>query len=160
MAVTLRTELRPGDIGWIIYRHGVVYAHEYGFDHTFEAYVAGPLADFVRSPSGRDRIWVAEQDGHLIGYIAIVGVSSKTAQLRWFLVEPSARGSGLGKRLLREAVAFCRECGYESIFLMTVSALAAAAHLYESVGFEKVEERPGRQWGVDVVEEKYELALK
>lgn len=158
-AVTLRTELRPGDIGWIVSAHGLVYAREWGFDHTFEAYVACPLAECVRAASARDRIWLAERDGRIIGCIAIVAASPQTAQLRWFLVEPGARGHGLGKRLLREAIAFCKACGYESIVLWTVQALAAAAHLYQSCGFRKVEEKPGRRWGVDVIEEKYELAL-
>jgi GNAT superfamily N-acetyltransferase len=158
-AVALRTDLRPGDIGWIVHRHGVLYAREYGFDPTFEAYVAGPLAELVRSPSPRDRIWIAERDRCIVGCIAIVAAGPRTAQLRWFLVEPEARGGGLGKRLLRETVAFCRTRGYDAVILWTVSALAAAAHLYRSAGFRKVEEKPGRRWGVDVVEEKYELVL-
>lgn len=159
-AVTLRTDLKSGDIGWIIYLHGVVYDRECGFDPTFEAYVAGPLADCVRSASARNRIWIAEREGRIVGCIAIVALSPQTAQLRWFLVEPSARGGGLGKKLLQEAVAFCKRCGYESIILWTVRGLAAAAHRYESVGFQKVEEKPGRRWGVDVVEEKYALMLE
>jgi GNAT superfamily N-acetyltransferase len=159
-SITLRTDLHPGDLGWIVYLHGVVYAAEHGFDPTFEAYVAGPLADCVRAGSGRDRIWIAEQKGRIVGCIAIVAASEQTAQLRWFLVEPGARGTGLGKKLLHEAIAFSRECGYESIILWTVSALTAAAHLYRSAGFVKVEENPTRPWGVDVTEEKYELALR
>jgi ribosomal protein S18 acetylase RimI-like enzyme len=156
-AVTLRHDLRPGDLGYLVYLHGTVYAREHGFDPTFEAYVAGPLAAFVRTRSERDRLWIAERGDRIVGCIAVVGTSAKEAQLRWFLVDPSARGLGLGKRLLREAVAFAKRCGYESIFLWTVSALTAAAHLYRSAGFEKVEERPGRQWGVEVVEERYVL---
>lgn len=158
-AVTLRTELKPGDIGTIIYLHGILYAHEYGFDHTFEAYVATPLAQFVRTPSAGERIWIAEQDRRIVGCIAIVGVSTQVAQLRWFLVDPRARGMGLGKKLLNEAIAFCHTCGYRSIILWTVSTLAAAIHLYLEAGFVKVEEKPGRQWGVDLIEEKYELVL-
>ncbi len=158
-ASVLRTDLKPGDIGAIVQMHGVLYAREYGFDHTFEAYVAGPLAEFACSASPQERLWIAERDGRIIGCIAIVAASPQTAQLRWFLVEPSARGTGLGKRLLHEAVAFCRDCDYQSIVLWTVSALTAAAHLYRSAGFKKVEEKPGRMWGVDVVEEKYELRL-
>ncbi len=79
--------------------------------------------------------------------------------MRWYLVDPSARGLGLGRKLLHEAVAFCKECRYESVFLWTISALAAAARLYLSAGFEKVEQKPGTHWGVDVVEEKYVLRL-
>jgi N-acetylglutamate synthase-like GNAT family acetyltransferase len=157
--LTIRTTLEPGDLGSVIHLHGVVYAREYGFDPTFEAYVAGPLAEFVRSRTDRDRLWIAERGGRIVGCTAIVGTSAKEAQLRWFLVDPSARGLGLGTRLLHEAVAFAKDCGYESIFLWTVSALTAAARLYRSAGFAKVQERPARQWGVEVVEEKYRLCF-
>jgi len=157
--VTLRTELKPGDIGTIIYLHGIIYAQEYGFDHTFEAYVAAPLSECARAASAYERIWIAERDGRIVGCIAIVAVSAQVAQLRWFLVDPSARGVGLGKELLNEAIAFCRQVGYQSVILWTVSTLAAAIHLYLEAGFRKVEEKPGRQWAVDLIEEKYELVL-
>jgi ribosomal protein S18 acetylase RimI-like enzyme len=157
---TVRYDLRPGDLGAVVSLHGRVYAAEQGFDLTFEAYVAGPLAECVRSGSDRDRLWLAERDGRLVGCIAIVGTSDREAQLRWFLVEPSARGQGLGRRLLEEALGFSKARGYESIFLWTVSALTAAAQLYRAAGFEKVEERPGRHWGVTVVEERYVLRLR
>jgi GNAT superfamily N-acetyltransferase len=156
--VTVRTTLVPGDLGSLVRLHGLVYAREHGFDVTFEAYVAGPLADFVRRRTDRDRLWIAERAGRIVGSIAVVGTSEQEAQLRWFLVDPSARGLGLGTGLLREAVAFARGSGYGTLFLWTVSALTAAARRYRSFGFEKVEERPSRQWGVDVVEERYVLA--
>jgi len=156
---SFRTDIRPGDIGSIVYLHGVIYAQERGFDPTFEAYVAGPLSEFVLSGNKRQRVWIAERDGRIVGCIAIVAASPRTAQIRWFLVEPSTRGTGLGKRLLGEAVAFCKECGYSDVFLWTESALTAAAHLYQTAGFHKTEEKPGRMWGVDLIEEKYELRL-
>ena len=155
--VTIRHDLRPGDLGAIVQLHGTVYAREHGFDATFEAYVAEPLAVLVRTQSPRDRLWIAERDHRMIGCIAIVGVSDKEAQLRWFLVDPSARGLGLGKYLIGNAVAYCRECGYESIFLWTVRSLETAAHLYRSVGFQAIEANPEKRWGVDVIEEKYVL---
>jgi len=157
--VTLRTDLRPGDIGCVVRLHGVVYARECGFDPTFEAHVAGPLAAFARAGSARERLWLAERHGQIVGCIAIVAASPRVAQLRWFLVDPSARGTGVGRRLLLEAVAFCQACGYRSIMLWTVSGLAAAAHLYQSAGFRKVAEKPGRKWGVAVIEEQYRLTL-
>jgi GNAT superfamily N-acetyltransferase len=155
---TLRHDLRPGDLGSVVSLHGIVYAREYGFNVTFEAYVAGPLAEFVLHPTQRGRLWLAECGPRLVGCIAMVPAGPQ-AQLRWYLVEPSARGSGLGKQLLGEAVAFARACGYESVFLWTVGALSAAAHLYQSVGFEKVEDQPAERWGVHVVEQKYVLRL-
>jgi GNAT superfamily N-acetyltransferase len=157
--IAVRTVPRPGDLGFIVSLHGTLYAREYGFDPTFEAYVAGPLAEFVRSDSPRQRLWIAERDGRGVGCVAIVAAAPETAQLRWFLVDPSARGAGLGRRLLGEALSFAGDCGYERVILWTVGALTAAAHLYRAAGFRKVEEKAGRMWGVDVVEEKYELVL-
>lgn len=157
--ITVRADLRPGDLGSIVSLHGVLYAQERGFDPSFEAYVAGPLSDFVRSDTERQRLWIAERNGRMVGCVAIVAASPGTAQLRWFLVDPSCRGLGLGKRLLADAVAFCRDCGYAEVFLWTESALMTARHLYLSAGFRKTEEKSGRMWGVDLVQEKYELHL-
>lgn len=157
-AFRVRTELLPGDIGTVVYQHGIIYSREWGFDASFEPYVAAPLAQFALSRTERDRLWIAEREGRFAGCIAIVGTSAKEAQLRWFLVDASARGSGLGKWLLHEAIAFARACGYRSIVLWTVSALSTATHLYRSAGFRKVGEKPG-YWGVPVIEEKYELAF-
>jgi GNAT superfamily N-acetyltransferase len=157
-AVALRHDVRPGDLGAIVRLHGTVYARENGFDTTFEAYVAGPLAEFALRRSDRERLWIAERDGGLAGCVAVVAAGSE-AQLRWFLVEPSARGAGLGRRLLGEAVAFAAGCGYPSMFLWTVAALEPAARLYRSFGFELAEERAGTRWGVSVVEQRYTLRL-
>jgi GNAT superfamily N-acetyltransferase len=155
----VRTDLRPGDLGSVVRLHGVVHGRECGFDASFEAYVAGPLAEFVLAASPRQRLWLAERGGDLVGCVAIVEASAEEAQLRWFLVDPSARGAGLGKALLGEAIAFARAAAYRSVMLWTVSSLAAAASLYRSAGFRLVEEIPGRRWGVDVVEQRYDLAL-
>ncbi len=159
-AWTLRSELRPGDLGEIVRLHGTIYSREYGFDPTFEAYVAGPLAEFVQARTDRDRLWIAEHSEGIAGCAAVMGTSSREAQLRWFLVIPSMRGQGLGRALLHKALEFCRQRAYESVFLWTVSALTVAARLYQRVGFTKVEERPGRLWGVDVVEEKYVILFR
>jgi ribosomal protein S18 acetylase RimI-like enzyme len=138
-------------LGYIVYLHGVIYARERGFDPTFEAYVAGPLSELVRMLNPRERLWIAERNGQIVGCCRR-GCLSRTAQLRWFLVDPSARGTGLGKKLLEEAIAFSKNCGYAEIVLWTESALSVAAHLYQSAGFRKVEEKPGYRWGVDLVE--------
>jgi GNAT superfamily N-acetyltransferase len=158
--VVLRDELRPGDVGEIVRLHGLVYAAEQRFDATFEAYVAGPLAAFVLEGSPRSRLWVAEQGGQIVGSVAIVAAEGDAAQLRWYLVVPEARGHGLGTRLLDVALAFAREQGYGRVHLWTVSALEAAARRYRDAGFTRVESRPGRRWGVDVVEERHELPLR
>lgn len=159
-AVVIRTELRPGDLGAIVALHGLLYAKEHGFDATFEAYVAGPLGEFAQRRSGRERIWIADNGARIVGSIAIVAASPALALLRWYLVDPEARGQGLGATLLHEAVAFCRASGYASIHLWTVSSLRAAARLYEAGGFRVLEEKPGRRWGVDVVEQRYGLELR
>jgi GNAT superfamily N-acetyltransferase len=158
-AIPIRTTLTPGDVGAIVRMHGLVYSREHGFDATFEAYVAAPLAEFARHRSLRERIWIAEGGAGIAGVVAIVDAGDGVAQLRWFLVDPAARGLGLGTALLSHAVAFARESGYTSIILWTVRALEAAARLYRAEGFRLVEERPGRHWGLDVIEERYELEL-
>jgi GNAT superfamily N-acetyltransferase len=159
-ALLIRMELRPGDLGAIIGLHGRVYAEEYGFDPTFEAYVAGPLGELGERRGTRERIWIAESGAGIVGSIAIVEASPSVALLRWYLVDRKARGNGLGTALLSQAVAFSRAAGYASIDLWTVSALTAAARLYEAAGFRILEERPGRRWGVDVVEQRYGLELR
>lgn len=160
MGETVRTEIRPGDLAAIISLHGLLYDREYGFDVRFEAHVAEPLGRAVRRGlTDRERIWLMEHDGELVGTIAIVEESAGTAQLRWFLVAPEARGHGLGRSLLDQAIAFSRDAGYEKIILWTVSALTNAARLYRKAGFRKVEEHPGRPWGREVVEEKYEMVV-
>jgi N-acetylglutamate synthase-like GNAT family acetyltransferase len=156
----IRMTLRPGDIGTIIRLHGVTYSREYGFDSRFEAYVAGPLSKFVECPHSRQRIWIAEVESHIIGCIAIVQVDQQTAQLRWFLVDPAYRRRGLGHRLMTEAINFSRAQQFQTVVLWTVSELESAARLYQQFGFQKTETTPVHLWGVDVIQEKYELQLQ
>ena len=158
-AVTLRSKVYDGDVEAIVRMHGEVYAEEYGFNEEFEQYVTGPLAAFSKSPTDRERLWIAERGGKIVGCIAIVTSEPSVAQLRWFLVRPEARRSGLGWRLMKEAITFSRRRKYKTIRLWTVSLLTAAAHLYTKVGFRLVEKIPGHKWGVDVVEERYEVQL-
>lgn len=156
----LRSTLRPGDIGAIVRLHGLVYAAEYGWDPTFEALVAQGLGAFAAAGERADaRLWIAERDGGVAGCIAIVGQADGTAQLRWFVVDAECRGLGIGRRLIGEALAFCRERGFRSVFLWTVKGLEAAAHLYLSAGFRVTEERTHERRGVALTEQRYDLPL-
>jgi GNAT superfamily N-acetyltransferase len=159
--VTIRHDLRPGDMGRVITQHAEIYANEYGFDHGFEAYAAETFAEFGRQiRPDRDRLWLAERDGQLVGSIGILGREDGVAQLRWFLVDRSARGTGLGRRLVSEALAFCRATGYRSVYLWTVPELEAAAHLYRTAGFRLTETKPpATLWGASLTEQRYDLAL-
>jgi GNAT superfamily N-acetyltransferase len=155
--ICIRNELAPGDVGYLTYLHGVLYADEHGWDHTFEAYVAGPLAEFATSHTNRDRIWIVEKDDTVAGSIAIVGASTEQAQIRWFLLHPDLRGQGLGRMLMDVAIRFSKAQGYSMIFLWTTSDLVAAAKLYESFGFLITEEATHDIWGATVTEQRYEL---
>jgi N-acetylglutamate synthase-like GNAT family acetyltransferase len=158
--VSIRHDLRPGDVGYMTYLHGTLYAPEQGWDHTFDAYVAIPLSEFAKSKSPRERIWIVEKEGRIIGSAAIVKFSEKEAQLRWLLLHPEVRGRGLGRRLVEDALDFCRDVGYSSVFLWTVNTLPIAAQLYQSVGFKQTDELTHELWGSTVTEVRYELALR
>jgi GNAT superfamily N-acetyltransferase len=159
--IQIRTDIRPGDIGYLVYLHGLLYAHEYQLDHTFEGYVAAGLGEFAKAYDERkDRLWLAEADDRIVGSIAIVGQPDNSSQLRWFLVHPDARGTGLGRRLVEEALDFCRERRFELVFLWTLSGLPAAAHLYKAAGFERTQQQTHEIWGALRTEERHELKIK
>ena len=161
-AATIRHEMRPGDLGRILYLHGTLYAAEYGWDHTFEVYVVGPLAAFALRKDPRERIWLVEAENRVYGCIAIVGSAESegsAAQLRWFLLHPRLRGQGLGRNLLGQALEFARRVGYRSVHLSTARDLVAAAALYREAGFQLTEEVTHPMWGQDVCEQKYDLVL-
>lgn len=151
--------LEPGDLGSIVTQHGLLYAKEYGFDASFEPYVAEPLAQFAKRSSERERIWLVKQQGALLGCICICENSMAEAQLRWFFLDPIARGKGLGKRLMDEAITFCAEHDYEKVILWTVAGLAASKSLYLRYGFELVKEYPCELWGKPLLEQCYEKSL-
>jgi GNAT superfamily N-acetyltransferase len=156
----VRCDLQPGDMGYVVYLHAVIYAKECGFDHTFEGYVAAGLAEFAQSfKPNKDRLWIAAIGDQIIGSIAVFGRSESEAQLRWFLVHPSYRGLGLGKTLFHEALQFCKKCGYKTIFLWTISDLDTARYIYTSAGFKKTEEITHQIWGKLLTEERYDLWL-
>lgn len=151
---------RPGDIGWVIHRHGFIYAAEYGWDATFEAMVAKVAAAFIEDfRPGRDRCWIAEREGRIVGSAFVVEASETVAQLRMVYVEPDARGCGLGRRLVREAMAFARDAGYRRMTLWTNDVLVAARALYEGEGFAKVAEQRYRGFGRELTGETWERDL-
>ena len=156
----IRNHLRPGDIGAIIYLHGILYAREYDFDHTFEPYVAAPLAEFVKKQNKREQIWIVEKEERVLGSVAIVRFSEHQAQLRWLILHPDLRGLGIGRQLVEEAVEFCRNSGYSSVFLWTVDFLGAALKIYTAAGFTLTETSTHEIWGKTLTEERYDLQLK
>jgi DNA-binding MarR family transcriptional regulator/N-acetylglutamate synthase-like GNAT family acetyltransferase len=158
-AYTLRP-LRPGDIGWVTHRHGVLYAAEYGYDNRFEALVAEIAAHFVQAfDVERERCWIAERDGEILGCVFLVGKARTVAKLRLLLVEPGARGLGLGARLVDECIAFARHAGYRKIVLWTQSELLAARRIYEQRGFRRIAEEAHKSFGRDLVAETWALKL-
>lgn len=151
---------RPGDMGWVVHRHGLLYAQEYGWDEHFEALVAGIVSKFIAHYDPKnERCWIAEKDGEIVGSVFIVKHSKAAAQLRLLLVEPHARGLGIGARLVDECVRFARQAGYRKIVLWTNSVLVAARHLYAKARFRLVRKERHHSFGHDLVGETWELKL-
>jgi GNAT superfamily N-acetyltransferase len=161
MGVEIRVADQPGDLGWIVWQHGEVYAEQFGWDTSFEAMVAEVVADYARGGDERARGWIAEVDGRRIGCILCVPLPEepRTAQLRVLLVTPDGRGLGAGTALVDECVAFARTAGYQAMTLFTTANLVSARRIYQAAGFELVDEEPQHRFGTDVVGQHWRLEL-
>ena len=159
--VSIRTELRPGDMGMVIHQHGDYYGREHGFGVRFEAYVARGLAEFHEQyDAARDRAWICEHAGRMVGFLLLMHRPDDAAQLRYFLVMPGYRGIGLGRKLMELFMKFMADCGYRSAYLWTVDELPVAAALYRRFGFRLTEEKPSTAFGKRLREQRYDLAVR
>jgi DNA-binding MarR family transcriptional regulator/GNAT superfamily N-acetyltransferase len=151
---------RPGDMGWIVHRHGVLYFDQFGYDERFEALVAGVVSDFIKNPKPqRERCWIAERDGEIVGTVMVVEKTKTVSQLRLLLVEPTARGLGIGRRLVQEVIDFSRRAGYKRVRLWTQSELTSARKIYKAAGFEIVGKEGHESFGRKLNAEVWELDL-
>jgi GNAT superfamily N-acetyltransferase len=157
--ISIRTELKPGDMGYVIYMHGNLYKKEYDYGIQFESYVAKGLCEFwEKYHPERNRVWVCEHDGRMIGFLLLMD-RGKAAQLRYFLIQPEYRGIGLGSKLMSLYMDFLQGCGYKESYLWTTHELSTAAFLYKRVGFQLKEEKESTAFGKLLKEQRYDLVL-
>jgi peptidyl-dipeptidase Dcp len=156
--ITIRTELKPGDIGYVIYLHGHLYKKEYNYGIGFESYVAEGLAEFYHHYNPvKDRVWICEYKNEIAGFLLLMHRENNSAQLRYFLLVPEYRGMGLGKKLMELYMEFYHSCGYTSSYLWTTNELHAAASLYQRFGFKLTYEKASTAFGKPVKEQRYDL---
>lgn len=157
--ISIRTELKPGDMGYVIYMHGKLYKKEYDYEIQFENYVAKGLCEFYdKYNPERNRVWVCEHDSRIIGFLLLMD-RGKAAQLRYFLIEPEYRGIGLGSKLMGLYMDYLQECGYKESYLWTTHELTTAAFLYKRIGFKQTEEKESTAFGKPLREQRYDLVL-
>lgn len=158
--ISIRTYLKPGDIGYVIYLHGISYKQEYNYGIEFEAYVAKGLYEFYQNYNpDKDRVWVCEHEEKIIGFLLLMN-RGQAGQLRYFLLEPLYRGIGLGNELMCLFVNFLKECGYKSSYLWTTHELESASHLYIKHGFVLTQEKESTAFGKFLKEQRYDLIVK
>ena len=156
--ITVRTELRPGDLGYLIYLHGRLYGNEYNYGIGFETYVAQGVYEFYQQyDPERDRVWICEDGDRIVGFLLLMHRENETAQLRYFILEPAYRGLGLGKRLMNLYMEHLREAGYRHSYLWTTHELGTAAELYRRYGFQLTEEKRSEAFGKPLFEQRYDL---
>ena len=157
--ISIRTELRPGDIGYVIHLHGALYGKEYDYGIQFESYVAKGLCEFYEKyDPQRSRVWICEHNNRRIGFLLLMD-RMESAQLRYFLIEPDYRGIGLGSKLMNLYMDFLRECGYKTSYLWTTHELTTAANLYKRFGFQLTEDKESNAFGKPLREQRYDLVL-
>ena len=158
--IMIRTELRSGDIGYVIYMHGKLYQEEYGYGISMESYIAGGLSEFYKNYDAvRDRVWVAEYESKIVGFLLLMHRENQAAQLRYFILDPDFRGIGLGKKLAGLYMDHLKEKGYRSSYLWTTNELFTAAHIYKKMGFSLTEEFDSTAFGKPLKEQRYDLVL-
>jgi ribosomal protein S18 acetylase RimI-like enzyme len=160
LPITIRTGLRPGDLGYLVYLHGHIYGNEYQYGIGFETYVAQGIYEFYQQyDPQKDRVWICEDGERIVGFLLLMHRGADTAQLRYFILEPGYRGIGLGKQLMTLYMAHLREEGYRHSYLWTTADLTTAAALYTKVGFRLTEEKRSDTFGKPLVEQRYDLAI-
>lgn len=157
--ISIRTELQPGDLGYVIHLHGALYKKEFNYGLQFEAYVAKGLCEFYdKYKPERNRVWVCEHEQRLIGFLLLMDRVT-AAQLRYFLIEPEYRGIGLGSKLMNLYMDFLRDCGFRESYLWTTHELTTAASLYKRFGFMLTEQKESTAFGKPLIEQRYDLVL-
>jgi GNAT superfamily N-acetyltransferase len=156
--ISIRTVLKPGDLGYVIYRHGSLYGEEYNYEITFETYVALGIYEFYKNYDPEmDRVWICEHDDRIVGFLLLMHRENNAAQLRYFYIEPEYRGIGLGKKLMELYMEFLDKKGYTSSYLWTTHELRSAASLYKRHGFKLTEEKESTTFGKPLKEQRYDF---
>jgi ribosomal protein S18 acetylase RimI-like enzyme len=159
--IAIRNVLKPGDLGYVIYLHGLLYGMEYGYSIQFETYVALGLHEFYASyDPDKDRVWICEHNNRMVGFLLLIHRENNSAQLRYFLVQPEYRGIGLGKHLMQQFMNFLTAHNCRSAYLWTTHELFAAASLYKRHGFKITEEKESTAFGKPLREQRYDLLLQ